>query len=72
MYVARSRNHCNYGSAKMRSVCIVDLPLKCQQYKTIECSHVNARMASLCTVASLQNISYSCQQYELTYTYVFM
>ena len=35
----------------------------CQQYKTAECCHGNARMGSNCTVAELQTASYCCPVY---------
>jgi hypothetical protein len=42
----------------------------CQQCKTAECCHGNARMGSLYTVVELQNVSYCCLQYKRTYVFM--
>lgn len=34
-----------------------------QQYKPVECCHGLARQGAVCTLVTLQNVSYCCQQY---------
>ena len=65
---ARSGEHCCYGNATLSIV--VDLNVRCQRYKTVDCCHGNRRMGFICTVVQLQNISCCCLHSKGPYVYM--